>query len=479
MSKQIKFNPLAKLLIIVIVLVSIVFVNGCKTEAGLMRVNEPVKENVYNISGKLNIPTIMETELVGVYSSLRGVLTKLSDYSTFTVSANGVTNHVEKDGSFILKEVPLSDDLVVTATAGKITLMLRVTANDMLYNDLSAVTINWKTTIEAYLYQLALKNNNKNITPGDIRAREYKDDFNAIVETVGMVAQTENEALNTSVLETPAVLNKSKNLATRIIAREATLVNANEVLRNIFILKDENLFQSYISPDFTNEWDSSANWSSITEAFSEFYKRHEFVSLTWTVLESEYLENNTARIRTRVTATTIDTISEEKTGPKTWTFDAYWRLEGTFWKLYKNLPYKETDPMEPGASVIWGEIASVCDELKQALAVEDINVLQKYISTSFTNDFDSESSYADIIAQAQSNFNSMDVKISDYAIENVNIVSNDSSYVDVKCHGRVIAQNFVPILDIDSGIVSATIQWRKEGGSWKIYKNLPYKFKHK
>lgn len=461
----------------IFILVLMLFMSGCASERKGLQFKEELEGDKFRISGKIHIPEIIETDLAGI-ASARGSLTTLKDYRKFKIYANGVSAQADRDGNFTLKGVPYSEDLVLKAEANKLVFLLRITGTDLYFTDLSNLRINLRTTVEGLVYQKGVELN-KELAPGDIRAREYVTEVDALVNSLRLVAQMNPDNVSSNILKVPVVANGAKALAGKVVPRESVLIEANSVLRNIMILKDMDLLRAYFSPSFTNDWELASNYEDLLVNMESFFKGYEIINLTWDMLESEFLPESSARIRTRITATLKDKISEETLSPKTYVFDAYWRKEGSFWKIYKNFPYKATHPSQVGADVLWGEISDVIASLNAALAVEDIEVFERHISKSFTNDFDRSSSYTDVISLAMKRFNEMDVKVSEYAIEDITPMTSDSSYALVKCSGRVKAYNLLPGIDVESGVVNATIQWRKEDGVWKIFKNLPYKFIHK
>ena len=173
--------------------------NGC-TGKGDLRFNPPADGSEFDISGKLSLTEIVETDLAG---SLRPVLGTVSDFTKFKVSCGGVTAAVSKDGSFSLKDVPFSQTMIIRAEANKLALMRRVTEDELFYSDLSKLEMNLQTTAEALIYQQGelLK---KNLTPADIRAREYTDQVTAIVTAIKLMMQLPKTAVPKTVLDLPA-----------------------------------------------------------------------------------------------------------------------------------------------------------------------------------------------------------------------------------------------------------------------------------
>ena len=451
----------------IILLAMILLFNGCTTHKGDLTFNTDT--NGFNISGKIDLPEIIETE------SARASLTTLNDFSNFVITAEEVTTRADKNGNFSLNGVPFSDTLVIKAVSNKIALLRRVTAEELCYKDLTAIEINVNTTAEALVYQqgLLLK---KDLTPADIRAREYAEGLASVVSAIKLAMQLPKASISSTVIDLPAVVSAAKNVAVNCIARENALKEANTVLRHAFLREDLDLIKLYISPSFSNDWDSTSNWSDLINYFGNLFTKDDFISLTWEILDTELLENNKARIRTIISAVIKETKTDEIVCDKTWTFDAIWQQEGTLWKLCRNMPYKETHPTQVDADLRWGEIATAHAELFAAMNSENVASISYRISDSFRNAFDGTSTKNDIIFTATERFNRLDVKISDYTIENINFRGNDLA--EVTCSGRIKVINTVLGKDIDSGPVKAKVIWKKEDGVWKIFRDLPYRFSH-
>ncbi len=452
----------------IVLLAMIILFNGCMSHKGDLTFNTPSGEK-FNISGNIYLPEIIETE------SARASLTTLTDFSNFKIKAGEVTSQADKSGNYSLSEVPFSDSLIIEAVSNKIALLRRVTADELCYSDLSSLQIDVNTTAEALIYQqgLLLK---KDLTPADIRAREYADGIASLTTAIKLAMQLPKASISKTTLDLPAVTSAAKQVALNCIARDSILKDANTVLRHAFLREDLDLVKMYISPSFSNDWDSTSNWSDVVNYFETLFSKNDFVSLTWEILETELLENNKARIRTKVSAVVKETKTDEIVTNKTWTFDAYWQLEGTIWKLYRNMPYRDTHPTQVDADLRWGEIALAHAELQAAVNSENIASLSYRISDSFRNAFDGNSTKNELILVATTRFNNMDVKISQYTIENIKFNGNESA--EVTCSGRVKVVNIVQGKDIDSGTVFAKVIWIKENGVWKIYRDLPYKFTH-
>ena len=148
----------------IILLAMILVFNGCTTHKGDLTFNTPSQGEIFNISGRILLPEIIETD------SARASLTTLTDFSNFVVKAGEVTAHADKQGNYSLSGVAFSDSLVISAVSNKIALLRRVTADELCYSDISSVDIDINTSAEALIYQqgVLLK---KDLTPADIRAR--------------------------------------------------------------------------------------------------------------------------------------------------------------------------------------------------------------------------------------------------------------------------------------------------------------------
>lgn len=472
-QKKVKpgFTRPGNLLYSVILLSIMVFLNGC-TGKGDLRFKPAPDGSEFDISGKLKLTEIVETDLS---ASLRAELGAISDFTRFKIMAEGVTAQVSKDGSFSLQNVPFSQSMLLRAEAGKIAILRRVSEDELFYTDLSKMELNLQTTAEALIWQQGLLID-KNLTAADIRAREYENLVASTVTAIKLSLQLPKTAINKTVLDLPGVVNPAKTAAAAILERETVLKDANSVLRHIMIRKDLDLLQVYISPSFSNDWDSSSSWDDAISHFRELFADFGFEEVSWRVLDTEFLPDSRARIRTEVKIKLRDLMSEEIVRDKTWVFDALWRKEGNFWKVYRNMPYRDEHPTQVGADARWGEIADAHHELQTALAVENLDIFAGRISQVFGNDYDFTSTRNDLLVAAQSRFNAMDVKIADYSIDSIEFTAVDRA--KVRCSASVRVIKLIPGVDLETGPIKAIVEWRKEDGKWKIYRNLPYRFSH-
>lgn len=464
----VKINRKANRLYSLVLLMMIFLFNGCSaTHRGDLTFNDP-QSNTFNISGKIVLNDIVETD------SARTSLATISDFTYFKVTAGDISTQADKNGNFSLKGIPFSDSIVVKAVANKIGLLCRVTADEICYSDLSSLEINLDTTSEALVYQqgLLLK---KNLTPADIKAREYEAGLSEVKTAVKLAMQLPKQSIKTTELDIDAVVSAAKKVAQNCTERNSVLKDANTVLKNAFLRKDLGLIKLYLSPSFGNDWDSSSSWSDAIGYFEEMFNKGYFKKFTWDIQDIELLENNKARIRTKVSAILMNK-NDEVTLDRTWEFDAMWRLEGTLWKLYRNMPYREKHPTQADADSRWGEIAAVFVELQNAVEKENITTISNRVSEAFRNEFDGNSTKSDLILTATSRFNKMDVKVSEYTIDSVQFTTADEA--KVTCHGHIKVINIIQGVDIDSGEVQAMITFHKEDGIWRIYRDMPYRFTH-
>lgn len=463
-----KMNKKGNRLYSLLLLMMLFFFNGCaSTHRGDLTFKEP-SDNTFNISGKIVLTDFVEA------NSTRKSLERITDFSYFTISAGNISTQVNKDGSYYLKGVEFSDNLVLKAKANKIELLCRVTPDEIFYSDLSALEINIKTTAEALVYQqgLLLK---KNLTPSDIRAREYESSLASLNTAIKLALQLPKDSIATTQLEIPAITSAAKDLALNCLERERKLKDANSVILHAILRKDLELLKLYISPAFGNDWDSSSNWTDATNSFSLLFSKNTFQNFTWEVVDIELLADSKARIRTKVSAI-IKNKNDEIVCSNTWNFDAIWRQEGTLWKIYRNMPYKITHPTQVDADSRWGELAQVFAELQNAVNREDIDCISNRVSDVFRNEFDGNSTKNDLILTAISRFNRMDVKISEYLIDNIQFTTQDEAKVSFRA--RIKVKNIFTGFDIDSGEVNAKVTFHKENGVWKVFRDLPYRFSH-
>lgn len=455
-----------------LILLAMMFVfNGC-TGKGDLRFKPLPDGNYFDISGQLKLPEIVET---GLAASVRAVLGQISDFTVFKISAGGVTAQVSKDGSFNLKDVPLSTAMVLKAQAGKIALLRRVSIDELYYSDLSKMELNLQSTAEALIWQQGVELK-KDLTAADIRARGYEDLIASVTTALKLSLQLPKASIPVTILELPAVTNPARTAASNILERENILKESNTVLRHILMRKDLELLKAYISPSFSNDWDTTSNWDDVISHFSGLFEEFTFEQVDWQIKDTEFLPDSKARIRTEVRVKLRSLITEEIVRDKTWLFDAIWRKEGSFWKVYRNMPYLDTHPTQVGADTRWGEIADAHRELQAALAVENLDVFSSRISQVFGNDWDVTSTRNDLLLCTQTRFNAMDVKIADYSIDKIEFYATDMG--KVHCTANVQVISLIPGIDIDSGTIKAVVDWRKEDGIWKVFRNLPYRFSH-
>ncbi|EKD81506.1 MAG: hypothetical protein ACD_39C01777G0003 [uncultured bacterium] len=471
---RIKFKPKRRygnLFYSIILLAMLILFNGC-TGKGDLRFNPLPDSSHFTLSGQLKLAEIVETDLSG---SLRAILGTISDFSVFMVSAGGVSSRSDKSGSFTLSKVPFSEDLAVRAEAGKIALMRRVSSDELYYSDLSKLELNLQTTAEALIWQQGLELD-KNLTAADIRAREYETLVSDVVTAIKLCLQLPKTAVPQTILELAAVKNAASSAASQILERETQIREANSVLRHILLRSDIELLKVYISPSFSNDWDTASTWNDVIGHYTDLFKDFSFTEVSWLIMDSEFLPNDLVRVRTEAKIKLKNLHTEEIVRDKTYTFDAMWRKEGNFWKVYRNMPYRDTHPSEVHAGSKWGEIADAHRELQAALATEKLDVISSRISQNFGNDWDVTSTYADLASCTQNRFNAMDVKIANYSVDSIDFYETDRA--KVKCSAQVKVISLLPGVDIDSGPIKAVVEWRRENGTWKIYRNLPYRFSH-
>lgn len=455
-----------------LLLATLSFFSGC-THKGDLRFNEPEEGEFFTISGTIALDEIVEKDLL---ASRRPDLSTIDNFSSFVVTAGNVETNANRDGSFTLLNVPFANDLVISAQSGKIKLLKRLYPNDLYYRDLSSINISIQTTAHALIWKNG-KKEDKNLTTADINAREYVEIIQDLETAIRLALQLPPESVKENILEIQAVEKPARDAAKIILAREEQLREANSVLKHIFLRNDIELLKAYISSNFSNDFDSNSSWNDVITYFEDLLDRKIIIELNWRIIDMEFLPDQRARVRTNFEITLedigsgIDRFSDSKT------FDALWRLEGNFWKLYRNFPYREKHPSTPSADARWGLIAKAHQQLYNALFVKDMEMLEKLISESFSNDFDSSSSKEDIILTAQQRFAIMDIKSADYSVNEIDFYAEDAARIH--CTARIVVLNRIIGLDIDSGKIEAITHWKREDGQWRLLRNMPYRFSHR
>ncbi len=455
----------------IIISLTLFLFSGC-TGKGDLTFKPTSGPDEFKISGKISLPEIVETDLA---TSIKASLTTISDFSTFGVSAGGISVRAGKDGSYSLSKVPVSDKMLVEAKSGKIRLLKRLSLDDLYYTDLSSTEINLQSTAEALIWHFGLEYD-KDLTAADIRAREYTNLVASVTTALKLSLQLSPAAVITDITELAAVTGPARTAARQILEREVLLREANSVIKHAFLRKDIELIKVYLSPSFSNDWDMTSNWTDFISYHETFFAEKSYSELEWKIKDLEFMPDSKARVRTEVFVKVYHLASEQDVYEKTCLFDAIWRKEGTFWKIYRNLPYRQTHPSQVSADARWGEIADAHRELQAALAVENIEIFKSRISSVFGNDFDVTSTYNDLITTAQQRFNAMDVKLANYSIETIEFHGQDLA--TVKCRAQVKVINLIPGVDVDSKELTAKVSWRREDGVWKVFRNLPYRFSH-
>ncbi|MBF0407123.1 MAG: hypothetical protein HQM10_07205 [Candidatus Riflebacteria bacterium] len=450
---------------------------GCVNKGNLQFVEVPAAEE-YLITGSILLSEPVESDLLGSLKLPSADLITNPNFEKFTVFVNNdqkTSSMVQKDGSFTLKKVPFSEKMVLNAVSGKIALKKRLTPDDLRKTDLSKTTINIDSTTKALIWEKAFQSG-KNLSMADITAREYQSLLDKLYTAIKLSLQLPLKSVSTYNLDTAMVQNPALEAAQAILSREKTLVEAYSVLQNIVLRKDINLLRHYISYDFGNDWDSNANYSDLLSQFTIYFERNDFTIASYTIHQMEFMPDFKARVRVSFQASGTDRYSALPVSSPLFTCDVLWRLEGTMWKIYRNFPYKLSDPTQLGADSRWGEISSAHAALQHACSREVIASLSEHISENFGNDWDVYSTKNELIETAQDRFNNNDIKIASYTIKSIEFIGSDLA--KVRCAGQVRVISHILGIDIDWGKIDAVITWKRESTGWKLFRNLPYKLHH-
>ncbi len=448
-------------------------VTGC--DQGNLRFNPLPTGEYYTLSGIVSLAGFpVEGDLVDT-GAINPSLLVMSDYSKFQLTAGGKSAWAAKDGTFTVSKAPYSTELVLEAKAGKVALRRRLFPRDLRETDTTRLSVTVDTTAVALIWERAHLMG-KELTEWDIAAREFEPHIASVTRAIRLALQIQPSAVSGTILDLEMVKAPVLEAAQAIQPCEATLREAHRVLENAVLREDHDLIAQYVSTSFTNDWDSSATWLDLLTKTAGYFDTYDFSVASWTIIDMELMPGGKARIRIAAEAFWSDFFSGTDGSTGVYSSDVFWQREGTFWKIVRNMPYKDGDPRQLGADARWGEIATAHARLQAALGSENLDVLRELVSENFGNDWDNHSTFSDLIETAQARFNACDVKIATYAIESVGF--NGQDLATVHCSAQVRVIRLIPGVDVDSGPISAVITWRRENGTWKLFRNLPYRFSH-
>ncbi|OIP25826.1 hypothetical protein AUK22_07590 [bacterium CG2_30_54_10] len=447
---------------------------SCVNE-GNLRFNPVRPGENYNLSGTIDLSELTESDLLTSFRIPNMEIGQITDFTKFTVKAGDRSVSADKAGKFSLIDVPFASDLILSATAGKVVLLLRLYPNDLRLTDVSKLKISLDSTARALIWKNAQKRETE-LTAWDIAAREYEPLIGSLTFILKLALQTPKKDVPITILELASVDQAAKTAADAIIPREADLREAYSVIQNALLKSDLKILKYYISPEFSNDWDSTSSWNDFNAAMEEYFKKYRLNNASYTISDMEFLPGNEARVRTAGKIEFTNTHSGLDGETALYQSDIFWRREGSFWKITRNLPYREGHPTQLMAGSRWGEIARAHAQLQGAIFKEDIPVLEKIISPNFGNDWDVHSTHSDLLNSAQSRFNACDVKVATYSIRFIDFI--DDSHARVHCTAQVAVFRLLPGVDSTTGVVNAVVDWHLESGVWKLFRNLPYKFSH-
>lgn len=469
-TSQVRHYRLATLFVAVL---AMMLSAGCNE--GNLRFNPLPAGEYYTLSGSITLSGCpVEEDLVNA-SSVKASLIVMSDYSKFQLTSGEKSAWAAKDGTFTVSKVPYSAEMVLEAKAGKLALRRRLFPRDLRESDTTRLTVSIETTAVALVWERAHQLG-KELTEWDIAAREFEPYIASVTRAIRLAMQIKASAVSGTILDLEMVKTPVLDAAQAIQPCESTLREAHRVLENAILRENHDLIAQYVSTSFGNDWDSSATWIDLLSKTADYFDTYDFSVASWTIIDMELLPSGRARIRLAAEAFWSNFFSGLDGSTGVYFSDVYWQREGTFWKIIRNMPYKSGDPRQLGADARWGEIAAAHVRLQTALGSEKIAEFEQLVSQNFGNDWDIFSTYSDLIETARTRFNACDVKIATYSIGAVEF--NGADLATVHCSAQVRVIRLIPGVDIDSGAINAVIQWRREDGAWKLYRNLPYRFTH-
>ncbi len=454
----------------------LVFLSSGCLQYGNLAFNPDVPEETFRISGTISINEPVESDLMASFRRISGEIGPVKDYSKFTVTgSSGIASFASASGTFVLERIPATSTLILSATAGKIALKKRIFPRDLKYTDLSNLTIDINSTAIALIWEAAWKDG-KDLSEADITARENDSIIASLTQAIRLAMLLPKKDVPKTILDLEMVTKLVTTAASTILPREKDLREAYKVLQLACLRKDEKIFEYYISPDFGNDWDSTSNYADFQATIKQYFKDFKITIASFTIEQMEFIPGNLARIRSYGEISYLGAFSDIPGTTRIFGSDVLWKREGTFWKIVRNLPYKNEHPTQVGADGKWGEIARGHAELYSALFREDLNVFIRLISPSFRNDWDVHSTYTDLLSTAKKRFDDTDVKSATYTIKLIEFINNDLA--KVHCSSQVRLINVKNGHDVDTGPINAVVDWRREDGVWKLARNLPYKFSH-
>lgn len=470
MTSQIRHHRLTALFAAVL---AMLLTAGC--DQGNLRFNPLPSGEYYTLSGNINLSNYpVEEDLVNA-STVKASLIVMSDYSKFQLTSGEKSAWAGKDGTFTVSKVPYSAEMVLEAKAGKLALRRRLFPGDLREADTTRLSISVETTAVALVWERAHQLG-KELTAWDIAAREFEPHLASVTRAIRLAMQIQAAAVSGTILDLEMVKTPVLDAAQAIQPAESTLREAHRVLENAILRENHALIAQYVSTSFSNDWNTSATWGDLTARVSSYFDAYDFSVASWTIIDMELMPSGRARIRIAAEVFWSNFFSGLDGSTGIYTSDVYWQREGTFWKIIRNMPYKAGDPRQLGADARWGEIAAAHVRLQAALGSEKIDEFRQLVSQNFGNDWDIHSTCSDLIDTTQARFNACDVKIATYSIGTIEF--NGTDLATVHCSAQVRVIRLIPGVDVDSGPINAVIQWRREDGAWKLYRNLPYRFTH-
>jgi len=454
-------------------LFAMLIIAGC--DQGDMRFSPLPMGEYYTLSGRISLSDPVEGDLVTASATIKSSMMVMSDFSKFQLLVGGRTAWTAKEGTFSLTKVPYSADLVLEARAGKVALRRRLFPRDLRETDVTRLVVSLDTTALALVWERAHQMG-KELTEWDIAAREFQPHLASVTKAIRFAMQMTPGSVSGTILDLEMVKTPVLAAAQAIEPCESTLREAHRVIENAIIKENHDLIAQYVSTSFGNDWDSSATWNNLLVKTRASFDTYDFSVASWTILDLEIIPGGKARVRLAAEASWSNFFSGISGSTGVYVSDVFWQREGTFWKIIRNMPYKAGDPQQLGADARWGQIATAHAELQSALGGERLDVIERLVSQNFGNDWDIHSTYSDLVETARARFNACDVKIATYSIANIEFNGTDLARVHCSAEVRVI--RLLPGIDVDSGPVNAIVEWRREDGSWKLYRNLPYRFSH-
>ncbi|MBP7632633.1 hypothetical protein KBA41_00585 [Candidatus Ozemobacteraceae bacterium] len=111
--------------------------------------------------------------------------------------------------------------------------------------------------------------------------------------------------------------------------------------------------------------------------------------------------------------------------------------------------------------------------LENAVLRENHDLIAQYVSTSFTNDWDSSAGWLDLLTRTATYFDTYDFSVASWTIVDMELMPAGKARIRIAA--EAFWSDFFSGTDGSTGVYSSDVYWQREGTFWKIVRNMPYK----